>query len=198
MNATIAPVLGLLLVSFVTPGPNNFVVMSAAMRGGTRQAVPIMAGIIGGTITLYVLACTGLAQLPGQHRVAANLLLLAGVSYLCFLGVRMMVANAVIAQDVQAASDPSVIGMALFQCLNPKSLLLAGTVAMTTTDSIEMRSLVAVLMATVAAICLSMWAIAGSSLSCWLMTPVRRRVFDIGMGILLVGSATSLLVSGWK
>lgn len=197
MNDTLAPIVGLLVVAFITPGPNNFIVMGAATRGGFLRTLPIILGIVFGTVGLYFLTFAGLAQLLALHNRLGNILLVAGVGYLAFLGVRMIVQQAKSASVGETAPEPSLIEMALFQGMNPKSVILIATVAAATPDSIKMPLAVAAVMAMTAAFCLVIWAMAGAAFSNWLLPPARRRAFDVAMGLLLIASAIMLLLFGW-
>jgi len=197
MNDTLLPIAGLLMVAFITPGPNNIIVMGAAARGGFNQAVPIMIGIILGTVTLYLLALAGLAQLLGDYRMIGDFLLVAGVAYLAVLGLRMITLQTNSFPIQKVTPDPSPFGIALFQGMNPKSVILITTVAVATSDSIEILPIVLGVIVITAAVCLTIWAMAGSVLSAWLASSVRRRMFDVVMGLLLITSAIILLLYGW-
>ena len=198
MSNTLAPIFGLLVISFITPGPNNLIVMSAAARGGFRQAVPIITGIVLGMVIFYLLACVGLAQVLVMHPKVGNILLVMGGSYLTSLGLRAISLQTSIEPAGKEAHEPSLFGIALFQVLNPKSVILIATVAAATPDRIAMLPVIASVMALTAAACLTIWAIAGSKLSDWLLHPHRRRAFDVSMGLLLIASAVMLLFYGWK
>lgn len=195
MNDSLAPIISLLAVAFITPGPNNFIVMGAATRGGFRQTIPIMIGIVLGTVALYLLASASLAQLMVYHRKIGYILLLAGVCYLAILGLQTIIQQANPAPARRITPDPSLLGIALFQVMNPKSVILIATVAAATADSTELLHLVAGVMAIIAAACLTLWAMAGSALSDWLAPPDRRRAFEVVMGLLLIASA--IMLYGW-
>ena len=147
MSDTLVPIVGLLAVAFITPGPNNFIVMGAATRGGFRKTLPIMIGIIPGTVIFYLLACAGLAQLLVLNPKMRNILLVAGVGYLAILGLRRIIQQTSSAPTRKITPDPSLLGIALFQGMNPKSLILIATVAAATTGSVAMLALVAGVMA---------------------------------------------------
>jgi threonine/homoserine/homoserine lactone efflux protein len=148
---------GAIAAAALTPGPNNFVVMRTAARGGIAAALPAIAGVVLGSLVLLgvVVAGAGAAFDAVPHlRVA---LTIAGCLYLVYLGVRLLRggsgggkerAPARAPQDaqdgkhmenVQAARETSqaaksqerlpagVAGLFGFQFLNPKSWVLVLT-----------------------------------------------------------------------
>lgn len=54
------PIPGLLVVAVITPGPNNIVVMSTALDRGFLRSLPVIAGIVFGTVALVGLVYFGL------------------------------------------------------------------------------------------------------------------------------------------
>jgi threonine/homoserine/homoserine lactone efflux protein len=148
---------GAIAAAALTPGPNNFVVMRTAARGGLAAALPPIAGVVLGSLALLavVVAGAGAAFDAVPHlRVA---LAIAGCLYLVSLGARLLWGGsgkgneraparaAQAAQDgkpmenVQAAREApkeaesrerlpaGVAGLFAFQFLNPKSWVLVLT-----------------------------------------------------------------------
>ena len=52
---------GLLAVASVTPGPNNLLVMRIAARSGFKSAIPAMAGVVAGGLTMWALVMSGVS-----------------------------------------------------------------------------------------------------------------------------------------
>ncbi len=202
MNSLIAVVVILVVATF-TPGPNNFIVMSAGARGGFRMASPLMAGIIAGGLLLLILAWAGAAVIFDAAPQLRSLMAITGSLYLGWLGGKM------VWQTLQNASRPgdlttscnaqshTVIGVAVFQLINPKAwiLILTATAAI----SGPLRGLVgfttlATSFAIISAIGLTVWALAGSAIGKFLNDQQSKHWFDRAMGGLLIASAALLLV----
>jgi threonine/homoserine/homoserine lactone efflux protein len=105
---------GAIAAAALTPGPNNFVVMRTAARGGLAAALPAIAGVVLGSLALLalVVAGAGAAFDAVPHLRAA--LAIAGCLYLVWLGARLLrggadggsgPATAPDAQDAQMAQD---------------------------------------------------------------------------------------------
>jgi threonine/homoserine/homoserine lactone efflux protein len=197
MNALIAAA-GILLVAAITPGPNNFVVMTAGARAGFAGALPALTGIVLGTLALVtVVVCGAGAAFAAEPRLRIGLAA-AGCGYLLWLGVQLM-AGRNPAEAVTVSPDPvalpnAVGGLMLFQFLNPKSwaTVLAVTSAMPDRIGTPGFWLLAALFVLIPTGCLVVWAVFGSMLARYLERPVLAAAFRRAMGALLIVSALLL------
>ena len=155
---------GAIAAAALTPGPNNFVVMRTAARGGIAATLPAIGGVVLGSLVLLgvVVAGAGAAFEAVPHLRMA--LAIAGCLYLVYLGAQLLRGGsrggterapapaALAAQDgkpmenVQAARETrnaesqeqlpaGVAGLFAFQFLNPKSWVLVLTATAATPAS---------------------------------------------------------------
>jgi len=197
---TLFAVVGIITVASITPGPNNFVVMAAAVRGGLVAAVPAMLGVVIGALALIVMVWAGAGVMFDALPLLRRLFLFAGALYLIWLGVVMLWQSRAVV-DGQSGQTPialpqTTIGLAVFQIVNPKAwvLVLTATTAISTEMS-GLRSLImlALIFVPISSICLTLWALAGVSLSSGLAEAKLKRWFDQLMAVLLIGSALMLM-----
>jgi threonine/homoserine/homoserine lactone efflux protein len=113
----------------ITPGPDTAYIVGRSVQLGWRGGVVAVLGIEAGC-TLHVLAAAiGLSALLAASSMAFMLVKWAGAAYLCFIGVKMLLARA--PMPVAAAANKSdAISMrqvfvqgALSNALNPKVAL---------------------------------------------------------------------------
>ena len=194
-------VAGFIAVAVITPGPNNFIVMAAAARGGFVAAVPAIAGVVAGSLVLLALAWAGADAAFEAAPPLRPALKLAGAAYLAWLGALLIHRSRSRSRDdleSGAGHLPSMaLGVAGFQLLNPKSWVLILTAAAALSGEAEPLPAFAALAATLAALsllCLTLWASAGAAIAGWLRRPTARAWFEGAMGGLLIGSAVWLLV----
>jgi threonine efflux protein len=86
---------GIATVQFLaaaSPGPNFILVTSTAMAGSRRDALPVVAGVLLGTLSWAVLAACGLGVLLAQAPALYSALELACAAYLVWLGAKMLIA----------------------------------------------------------------------------------------------------------
>ncbi|MEO9515239.1 MAG: LysE family translocator [Paracoccaceae bacterium] len=181
-------------IAAVTPGPNNFIVMSAAARGGVAAALPAMTGVIGGSIALLVLIWAGAGTLFEIIPETQSMLRIAGGTYLVWLGFCLIRAANRPAQDSTDLALPETVwGVASFQLFNPKSWVLVITAVSAAGETLASMVSLMLIFVVVMGLCLTIWGIAGKLISNWLLDANSKRRFDTLMGLLLMGSAAMLL-----
>ncbi len=199
MEAYLA-IAGLVTVAAVTPGPNNFIVMEAAARGGVAAALPAIFGVMLGTLILLSLVWAGTGALFDTHPGLRGLLTAAGCLYLVWLGAALVWRSSDGGEvKVERTSLPrSLTGLALFQLFNPKGWVMVLTAMAAASSSgvngtLLLAQLVAIFLL-VTGLCLLLWALAGTAIAHLLRQPGGRRWFDRAMGILLIASAVPLAI----
>ena len=191
---TLLAVTGFVIVAAITPGPNNFIVMTAAARGGMGGAIPAITGVVLGSLGLLVLVWLGggvaFAEVAGLRAGLA----IAGSAYLAWLGLRMLWQSHDVAGPRHDGLPRTATGVAVFQFLNPKGwvMIVTATAAVSGTGSLVVLGAILV---GVTSVCLMLWAGAGSALAGLLASPRPKRRFDWVMGGLLIGSAVLLIGS---
>jgi threonine/homoserine/homoserine lactone efflux protein len=116
--------LGILLVTYVVPGPDFVVVSTAALRSA-RAGFWTAVGVLCGLAVHTSAAVLGLSVLVASSQVAFEALRIAGAAWLIYLGVRLL------ASRVHAPSGPARPALARaawwrgFVCnvSNPKAVL---------------------------------------------------------------------------
>lgn len=190
-------VAGFITVAAITPGPNNFIVMAAAARGGMAAALPSILGVVVGSLALLALVWGGagaaIAALPAL-RVA---LTVTGALYLIWLG-GLLIWQSGRRNGGGAEADgnlPSTAtGVAAFQLMNPKAWVLIVTATAALSGESAAPYALAGLIAVISTLCLGLWACAGSAIAGWLRRPSARSWFDRAMGGLLIVSAALLVL----
>lgn len=201
----ILSIAAVLFAAAITPGPNNLVVMSAAVRGGMRGAIAPIVGIVAGTLALVLAVQLGLNVVLAQWPSAVHVFRFLAAGLLLYLGVRIALSG-----WFSASPDPEedrhgqpagnlklLAAMLALQVVNPKTWVLAATVG-TTYASQEGGSLVtlAALTVGVPSLCLAIWAVCGLALAPLMKRTVPRRIFVVGAGGILIGFAVLLPISG--
>ncbi len=204
---------GAIAAATLSPGPNNFVVMRAAARGGVRGALPAIAGIVSGSLLLLAVAMGGAGALFAAVPPARRVLAVAGCGYLSWLGVRLVAAagreRPAGFENVEGEREPasgvafsaSVGGLLAFQFLNPKAwvlVLTACAAAPARLDGVTLYLGLGALLLIIAPVSLLLWALLGAGVERLLGWRAERRWLDRGLGALLVASALLLLVEAWR
>jgi threonine/homoserine/homoserine lactone efflux protein len=188
------PVVGVLVVAAITPGPNNFMVMEASARGGVAAAAGVVLGVVLGSLSLLALIFLGVGSAIHAHPALGLVLNIAGGAYLAWLGASLIFRGAApSSRDTLRGMPQSLWGVAVFQLLNPKAWVLIMTAVAAVTEAGSVLGL-AVLVALVSSICLSIWAFAGAASAQLLAGAQARYWFERTMGALLALSALGIIV----
>src|SRR5262245_29563288 len=112
-------------VLLVIPGPTILLVISYALGGGMRTALPVAVGVALGDCTAMTLSMLGLGALQATSSLLFTLLKWAGAAYLVWLGIELWRAGGTrqAAPSRDQAPALRMLGHAwLVTALNPKSL----------------------------------------------------------------------------
>jgi threonine/homoserine/homoserine lactone efflux protein len=190
-------VIGIVAVGAITPGPNNLIVLEAAVRGGCWAAIPPILGVMTGAVAMLALVSAGAGAAFEAEPMLRSLLTVAGCLYLVWLGL-VLIRESGDRERGDGTAQPralprTTLGVFAFQLLNPKCWVLVLTAIAATSGEASFAALSAVF-AVVSGVCLTFWALLGRALSAWLRQPRAGKWFDRAMGALLIGSAALLVV----
>ncbi|MEZ5715557.1 MAG: LysE family translocator [Paracoccaceae bacterium] len=185
---------GFALVSSITPGPNNLMLMASGANFGFRRTIPHMLGVAGGFVLMVCLVGAGLIRLFDAWPPAHTILTVVSVAYLLWLAWR--IAHAAAPKGREAAGTPFTFTQAaLFQWVNPKAWTMALTaITLYAPDrSLAAIALVAAVFGAVNLPSVSTWTVLGQQVSRILSSPARLRAFNWTMAALLVASLIPVL-----
>ena len=176
------------LVTTITPGPNNTMLLASGVNFGLRRTVPHVLGISVGVAILMVLVGLGVGQAFARFAWAYTVLETLSVAYLLYLAWKIATSSTMQVRDGERR-PMRFIEAAAFQWINPKAWMMVLTAA-TTIHLHSSFSLNAVLMAVVFIVvglpCITVWAAFGTSMRRLLTQPRWLRAFNWTMATLLV------------
>ena len=114
-------------VMYVTPGPNNAMVLTSGLKFGFLKTVPHMSGITIGHILQLILVCFGLGKIFQIFPEIQNVLKIICSIYLLYLGYKIIGSFSKVKED---NSRPLKFHeAALFQIINPKAWTISSMAA---------------------------------------------------------------------
>ena len=178
------------LATSITPGPNNLMLLASGVNFGFRRTIPHMLGISLGFVIMAIPVGFGLGALfmavPGLHLM---LKVAAGV-YMLYLAWR--IASASVVGEARANARPlTFLEAAAFQWVNPKAWTMALTAVSAYTlpaDPIVSLLVVAAVFGAINLPSVGSWTLLGMQLRRFLNDPVRLRVFNVTMAVILVAT----------
>ncbi|VEF12044.1 lysine exporter protein LysE/YggA [Pseudomonas fluorescens] len=204
MNLSLDLLLGFALfalVTSITPGPNNTMLLASGVNFGFNRTIPHMLGISCGFFVLVVSVGFGLGAVFQTYPILYTILRYAGAAYLLYLAWKIAHSGPV-GDNVRGEAKPiSYLGAAAFQWVNPKAWIMAIGAISTYTPMQGYFTNVVVIAAVFAIINLpsvGVWAACGTLLRNVLKEPRWLRVFNWGMAALLVISLYPLLLESFS
>ena len=114
-------------VMYVTPGPNNAMVLTSGLKFGFAKTIPHMSGITIGHILQLILVCLGLGKIFQVFPEIQQVLKIICAAYLLYLGYKIIGSFSKIKED---DSRPLKFHeAALFQIVNPKAWTISSMAA---------------------------------------------------------------------
>jgi threonine/homoserine/homoserine lactone efflux protein len=200
-NDVLLSLVAFAFVASVTPGPNNLMLMASGVNFGLKRSIPHMLGILVGFVAMTFGVGLGLgAALKAAPVLYAGLRWIS-IGYLLWLAWKIATAPTGF-KDAPGAATPlalapmSFAGAALFQLVNPKAwmTILSAVAAFSVTSNYQSSIVViAAVFALVSVPSILIWTMCGIGLRSFLANPVRLRVFNVAMALVLVASITPLM-----
>ncbi len=114
-------------VMYVTPGPNNAMVLTSGLKFGFLKTIPHMTGITIGHVAQLILVCLGLGKIFQVFPEIQNILKILCSIYLIYLGYRIIGSfNKIKDNDSRPLKFYEA---ALFQIVNPKAWTISSMAA---------------------------------------------------------------------
>jgi threonine/homoserine/homoserine lactone efflux protein len=184
------------LVSSITPGPNNLMLMASGANFGFRRTLPHMMGVGLGFMLMLFLVGVGLIGLFDAVPASYTAMKVASVLYMSFLAWK--IATAAAPQNGTASGKPfSFLQAAAFQWVNPKAWTMAlSAVTLYAPDRSYLAiAIVTLVFGAINLPSISLWTILGLRLQVLLTSRARLRLFNGVMAALLLGSLIQVLWS---
>ncbi|MBC3918706.1 LysE family translocator [Undibacterium sp. CY18W] len=189
------------LVSSITPGPNNLMLLASGVNFGFRATLPHMMGINLGFMVLVLAVGVGLAGLFAVFPWLYVVLKWGGAAYLLYLAWNIANAGSLEnkTQDgTHKASPMSFMSAAAFQWINPKAWIMALGAFSTyipASSGFWVVALAAAVFALINLPSISLWVLFGAKVRHLLKVERNLRIFNYGMALLLVLSLYPMLVT---
>ena len=183
-------------VMYVTPGPNNAMVLTSGIKFGFLKTIPHMSGITIGHVIQVVLVCLGLGKLFQMFPQIQNILRIICALYLLYLGYKIVGSFNKIKED---DSRPlKFYEAALFQLVNPKAWTISTMVASGFLPKDE-KLIISILFISITAliicpISISVWAAFGSGIKNLVKNNKKKAIVEYFLAILLLITAILIVI----
>ena len=195
-----------MLVSSVTPGPNNTMLMASGVHFGFRRTLAHLMGVQLGFGLMVIAVGLGLHTVLAQFPAFYELVRFAGAAYMVWMAWSLASARphvpapAALDDGLHSAQDEAkplgFWGAVLFQWVNPKAWVMAVTIMSAYVPpgaGLLQIAPLGMLYVALGFPCSSVWVGFGSALRSYLQEPFRLRVFNCSMAAALLLSLYPML-----
>jgi len=183
-------------VMYVTPGPNNAMVLVSGIKFGFLKTIPHMSGITIGHVLQTIVVCLGLGKIFQIFPEIQNILKIICALYLLYLGYKIIGSFSKIKND---GSRPlKFYEASLFQLVNPKAWTISTMVASGFLPKDE-RLIISILFISITAliICplsISVWAVFGSGIRNLVKNNKKKAFIEYFLALLLLTTAIMIVI----
>lgn len=188
--------IGFYFVMYVTPGPNNAMVLTSGIKFGFLKTIPHMSGITIGHVLQTIVVCLGLGKIFQIFPEIQDILKIICALYLLYLGYKIIGSFSKIKND---GSRPlKFYEASLFQLVNPKAWTISTMVASGFLPKDE-RLIISILFISITAliICplsISVWAAFGSGIRNLVKNNKKKAFVEYFLAILLLTTAIMIVI----
>ena len=195
-----------MVVSSVTPGPNNTMLMASGVHFGFKRTLPHLMGVQLGFGFMLFSVGMGLHAVLEQVPAFYELVRFAGVAYMAWMAYKLATAQPQVPNATMDDESPVALpvetrpmgffGAVLFQWVNPKAWVMAVTIMGAYPPPGAGPGLIGALGIVYVALglpCSSVWVGFGSALRIYLQDAFRMRVFNCTMAAALLASLYPML-----
>ena len=183
-------------VMYVTPGPNNAMVLTSGIKFGFLKTIPHMSGITIGHVLQTIVVCLGLGKIFQMFPEIQDILKIICALYLLYLGYKIIGSFSKIKND---GSRPlKFCEASLFQLVNPKAWTISTMVASGFLPKDE-RLIISILFISITAliICplsISVWAAFGSGIRNLVKNNKKKAFVEYFLALLLLTTAIMIVI----
>ena len=183
-------------VMYVTPGPNNAMVLTSGIKFGFSKTIPHMSGITIGHVLQTIIVCLGLGKVFQMFPEIQDTLKIICALYLLYLGYKIIGSFSKIKDD---GSRPlKFYEASLFQLVNPKAWTISTMVASGFLPKDE-RLIISISFISITAliICplsISVWAAFGSGIRNLVKNNKKKASVEYFLAILLLITAIMIVI----
>ncbi|HAY45210.1 MAG TPA: hypothetical protein DCY55_02880 [Gammaproteobacteria bacterium] len=188
------------LATAISPGPNNFLLLSSGLNFGWRRSIPHALGIIAGISFVIVVLGAGLGGYLEANPNVHSVIRWPGILVILYIAWKIIRSNYL--NTTQKKYRPfTFIEACLFQWVNPKALIIVLTmIAVYTSPQYPIYSQLSVIVLVEifsGIIATTTWVMMGVYLERVFTNSKYLRIFNICMGILLIAAVVpTIFVSG--
>ena len=193
---TMVALISYYFVMYVTPGPNNAMVLTSGLKFGFLKTIPHISGITFGHIIQLILVCFGLGKIFQIFPFIQEILKILCAIYLIYLGYKILGSFNKVKEN---NSKPlKYYEAALFQIVNPKAWTISSMAASgflnTEGNLLASIFLIALVASIICPLSIAPWAAFGAAIRNLVKNNTLRAIIEYFLAFLLLLTAIFIVI----
>ncbi len=184
------------LVMYITPGPNNTMILASGIKFGFMRTIPVVSGITVGHNFQLLLVCFGFGKIFQSYPDVQFLLKILCATYMAYLSFKIIGSFSNIKKE--EAKPIKFYEAAFFQILNPKAWSISSMAAsgfiLNEMNLIYSISIIIFISLIVCPIAITPWAAFGSLIKKFIKNKVIKIIIEYLLAFLLLITAIFFII----
>jgi cysteine/O-acetylserine efflux protein len=190
--------LSFILVTNITPGPNNISSAQTGLTIGYKRSLPYLLGIITGIFCLLLFGAFASSAVLAIFPSLEKILCIAGSLYILYLAWKTLGADYSFNEKIVAKPLSYVNGI-LLQLMNPKAIIYCLTLYSSVLAGLRGHIIYllvsAIFSVTITFFSVSAWALGGAAIRNFMENKKLKRVVNVVLSLSLVFTAVQIVFS---
>ena len=174
----------------MTPGPNNFMLLSSGLTFGYKKTLAHILGVMVGFPVMIVAVGLGLGTVFEMYPELYDILKVVGIAYLLWMAWKIATSSSGMGSDDEVKKPFTLVQAMLFQWVNPKAWVMVIT-AMGSFITSREHAFLQVLLIAFTYLCVgflstNFWALGGVYLQKFISNENKVMMFNRVMAVLIV------------
>ena len=183
-------------VMYVTPGPNNSMVLASSLKFGFKKSIPVILGITIGHIIQLIIVCLGFGVIFKTYPEIQFVLKILCAAYMLYLSFKIIGSFSEVAAS--KLKPVRFYEAALFQIINPKAWTISSMAASGfISTEINLFSSILVIASVALLVCpvsISPWAAFGAAIRKFVKDRKVKIIIEFLLATLLVLTAILIVI----
>jgi len=184
----------------MTPGPNNFMLLSSGLTFGYKKTLAHIVGVMVGFPVMIVAVGLGMGTVFEMYPALYDILKVVGITYLLWMAWKIATSSSSMGSDDEVKKPFTLLQAMLFQWVNPKAWVMVIT-AMGSFITSQEHAFLQVLVIAFTYLCIgflstNFWALGGVYLQKFISNTKSVKMFNRVMAVLIVLSVLPFVLKG--
>jgi len=185
----------------MTPGPNNFMLLSSGLTFGYKKTLAHIIGVMVGFPIMIMAVGLGLGSVFTMYPFVYDVLKVVGILYLLWMAWKIATSSSSMVTSDKVKKPFTLLQAMLFQWVNPKAWVMVIT-AMGSFITVKEDAFLQVLFIAFTYLCIgflstNFWALGGVYLQRFISNVQSIKIFNIVMAVLIVLSVVPFVLKGY-